>query len=637
MTSSSSLDRFPDELIRHILLYVSPEDNVLNIQPVSRRFYHIANEPLLWRYLCRNSFTFWNPEHCFFTKLSDPRPTTIEWKKLWLRRKRQNHLIKRLLDEILTTRYHQLRNLQHICHFGYDAKDFLLEQCHVDESHDDVLARRYYANSALDSIHRGMAVEVWSKCYETGTDPYSGLDRALGAFDLFVLHDQPQDLEYILSTLDTLAQRFMLEHPEHKIMSTRQKALALNRWLRAQNLMGMENETVNYHNLRNCLLGHALSDDEHPSLPIISSAIFASVAERLGMSSACCAFPSHVHASVKAPPGMTLDGDVEEDPKAEPETMYLNPYKWDGEVTLDELRRALVELGWTQGSEVFLRASPVPIIVLRTAANIKAATSRIQNLADRSGEPIEVEAKRLRAGHPDINVEAAKYASMWAELMVKPVSSVHWDHNLETFLHSFAMSWGEDAWIVRKYLLPMYEQFVASQPHVRNRAGWENVREILNMLDNLDRREAVVTRRYTQEMQERVRYRIGQVFRHKRYGWIGIINGWAAGSAGLPVPHYLDGYEDEVQSPTTSPRSSGDRLHSEGQLRPQLARVFYTCMSSKRPRIDRLRVAQNSIEIITDPNLIPESLKFLAGKYFKRFDRKTCTFVSNIKESYPDD
>ncbi|KAJ4421518.1 hypothetical protein N0V85_000168 [Neurospora sp. IMI 360204] len=636
--TSSSLDRFPDELIRHILLYVSPEDNVLNIQPVSRRFYHIANEPLLWRYLCRNAFTFWRPEHYFFAKLSDPRPTTIEWKKLWLRRKGQNHLIKRLLDEILTTRYHQLKNIQRICRFGYDAKDFLLEQCHVDESHDDVLARRYYANSALDSIHRGMAVEVWSKCYETGTDPYSGLDRALGAFDLFVLHDQPQDLEYILSTLDTLAHRFMLEHPEHEIMSTRQKALALNRWLRAQNLMGMENEIVNYHNLRNCLLGHALSDDEHPSLPIISSAIFASVAERLGMSSACCAFPSHVHASVKAPPGMTLDGDVEEDPKAEPETMYLNPYKWDGEVTLDELRRALVELGWTQGSEVFLRASPVPIIILRTAANIKAATSRIQNLADRSGEPIEVEAKRLRAGHPDINVEAAKYASMWAELMVKPVSSVHWDHSLEAFLHSFAMSWGEDAWIVRKYLLPLYEQFAASQPHVRNRAGWENVREILNMLDNLDRREAVVTRRWTQEMQERVRYRIGQVFRHKRYGWIGIINGWAAGSAGLPVPHYLDGYEDEVQSPTTSPRSSGDRLHSEGLgLRPQLARVFYTCMSSKRPRIDRLRVAQNSIEIITDPNLIPESLKFLAGKYFKRFDKETCTFISNIKESYPDD
>ena len=45
-----------------------------------------------------------------------------------------------------------------------------------------------------------MAVEVWSKCYETGTDAYSGLDRALGAFDMFVLHDQPYDLEYVCRT-----------------------------------------------------------------------------------------------------------------------------------------------------------------------------------------------------------------------------------------------------------------------------------------------------------------------------------------------------------------------------------------------------------------------------------------------------
>lgn len=26
-----------------------------------------------------------------------------------------------------------------------------------------------------------------------------------------------------------------------------------------------------------------------------------------------------------------------------------------------------------------------------------------------------------------------------------------------------------------------------------------------------------------------------------------------------------------------------------------------------------------------------------AGKFFKRFDRKTCKFVSNIKEFFPDD
>jgi len=57
----------------------------------------------------------------------------------------------------------------------------------------------------------------------------------------------------------------------------------------------------------------------------------------------------------------------------------------------------------------------------------------------------------------------------------------------------------------------------------------------------------------------------------------------------------------------------------------------------RRPSVDRLRVDQKNIEIITDPSLIPDELYFLAGKFFKRFDRETCTFVSNIKEVYPDD
>ncbi len=53
--------------------------------------------------------------------------------------------------------------------------------------------------------------------------------------------------------------------------------------------------------------------------------------------------------------------------------------------------------------------------------------------------------------------------------------------------------------------------------------------------------------------------------------------------------------------------------------------------------MDRVRVAQDSIEIVTDPSLIPESLFHQAGKFFKRFDAKTCTFVSNMREMYPDD
>jgi len=48
-------------------------------------------------------------------------------------------------------------------------------------------------------------------------------------------------------------------------------------------------------------------------------------------------------------------------------------------------------------------------------------------------------------------------------------------------------------------------------------------------------------------------------------------------------------------------------------------------------------VVQSNVEIITDPSLIPEVLFFVAGKFFKRFDAETCTFVSNIREFFPDD
>lgn len=43
------------------------------------------------------------------------------------------------------------------------------------------------------------------------------------------------------------------------------------------------------------------------------------------------------------------------------------------------------------------------------------------------------------------------------------------------------------------------------------------------------------------------------------------------------------------------------------------------------------------MELVTDPALVDEDPFVYAGKFFKRFDRDTCEFVSNIKEQFPDD
>ncbi|KAK0713803.1 hypothetical protein B0T26DRAFT_833498 [Lasiosphaeria miniovina] len=678
-----SLDIFPDEIIRHVLLFVSPEDTLQSIQLLSRRFYHIGNEALLWKSHCQNSFNYWHPDHRLSTKLA-ARASSVKWKELWITRKRKNTKVALLLDGILATKVGQLSKLKQICLLGYDAKDYLLEQCHTDDSADDVLARstpargfldliygslwyslanlevrgskhernletlchpvtfplpgehlvtnmcfiRYYADSVLDSIHRGIAVEVWAE-YQGAPLSARGLDRALGAFDMFVLHDQPQDLEYISESFDRLAREFRQENPRCEEMPTRQRALSLVQWLRANNLTSMDSPERNYRNLRNCFIGQALSDEAHPSLPIISSAIFCCVAERLGMTSSCCAFPSHVHAAVFAPPGMNLDGAEEENPNKELETMYLDPYSSDYEVTPSDLRSRLVEFGWTLGADAFLKPSPVSIIVQRTAQNIKATYTEVQTLADREDDIVrDVEMKRLRTGHPDLNLETAAYAAVWAELMMKQTTALHWDNNLESFLNRFALSWSEDAWIVEKYLAPLYDRFVRSQPNPRPRVGWENVREILGMLKNLDNRLPTVSRRYTEEIHSRVLYKIGQVFRHKRYQYVGVINGWAAnGTASLPTPHHLVDEDPEEEGEA----SGVDDPTQRARIR---SKTYYTCL---RPTIDRLRVDQDNIEIITDPSLIPNALFYLAGKFFKKFNSSTCTFISNIKEYYPDD
>jgi hypothetical protein len=55
---------------------------------------------------------------------------------------------------------------------------------------------RYYANAALGSIHRGIAVEVWSQYQDTPLSTRH-LDQALGAFDMFVLYDQKEDIDWV--------------------------------------------------------------------------------------------------------------------------------------------------------------------------------------------------------------------------------------------------------------------------------------------------------------------------------------------------------------------------------------------------------------------------------------------------------
>ena len=206
---SSLLETLPDELVQHLLHYVPPEDILQNFSLLSKRLHRVAQEPLLWRYYCRTTFKYWNSDHRLGEKLRRP-VHHVDWKALFLLRLRRNARAAVLLDGIVESRVLRLQKMEQICRFGYDVKDFLLAQCRVDESADDVLARRHYSCTVLDSIHRGLAIDEWANyqrheaqhfnekiSYREQLNCGMRLERALGGFDMFMLHDNEGDLDEV--------------------------------------------------------------------------------------------------------------------------------------------------------------------------------------------------------------------------------------------------------------------------------------------------------------------------------------------------------------------------------------------------------------------------------------------------------
>lgn len=347
-------------------------------------------------------------------------------------------------------------------------------------------------------------------------------------------------------------------------------ALALVHWLRKNKLTGMDDPERNYRNIRNCLIGEAIQGDDHPSLPLISSAIFCCVAERLGLVASCCAVPTHVHVNVHSPPGMTLDGKPRKlEAKTDDVRMYLDPYSTDEEVTTEAMRLKIATLGFGGIYEAEVADTTTIMIIHRNSNNILATWSYLREIGLEGNNGLAADVKRLRFGDPDVNMKALKYAVLWCSVLTTPLTRLEWGDYLAGFLPSFAGYYSEDMWLVRKVLAQMDAGHTLY--NLRPRDGLESVDGTLRILRNLDQRRQTCNRRYAAEVHGNVLYKIGQVFRHKRYGYLGIINGWdPEGTGTLPVPHGVD--VDEI----------GEFLENVDVTQRDIGKgnkgTFYTCL-----------------------------------------------------------
>ncbi|KAI1773755.1 hypothetical protein F4818DRAFT_421656 [Hypoxylon cercidicola] len=634
------IDSLPDEIVHHILLYVSPEETLSKIALLSKRFNRVAQEPLLWRFYCKASFKYWDSGHRFKERLAGNVRDT-DWKRLFLVRLARNACIAHLVDGIITSRVGRLQKIEQVCQYGYDAKDYLLGQCQVPDSTEDVLARRYYSCSVLDSIHRSLAIEEWAK-YQKYAARYLGedtpnserlncgmrLERALGAFDMFMLHDSVGDMDEITELLDDIAARFRSTHADLDQMATREKALSLARWLHFNNMTGLSDPTEQtYRYLRNCLIGRALRDEHHPSLPIISSAIYSAIASRLGIEAYPCALPSHVHATVLSPPGVSLDGrPLPEEQSRHQENMFLDPYGSNEEVPLDYISSFLSRLGYYTGHENMLNPTATDLIVMRTAQNIRASFTSFRTNERPLSQLIPM--IELNRGDWARNLQPALYSMIWASIMMVPVlpenDEIRWDwqQDVRDLLVCFFEHFPEDAWLVEKYVCPMYDTFAAPS---RRQNDWQlpskRVRDQIREIQRLDRTANPPRRRSELAKEFKVKYRVGQVFKHRRYEYNGLILGWTVEGGST--------WDDNPISPTSRPWST-------------LSQPYYRCMVGTDGS-DHHVISEENIEVMElrgGPEVLPPEIKDLmpmAGKFFKRWDGEQGVFVSNVKESFPED
>lgn len=310
--------------------------------------------------------------------------------------------------------------------------------------------------------------------------------------------------------LDDTAANFRASTPDFESFSTKEKALALNRWLRAQNLTGVQNAARDYRNLRNCLIGQALRHPDHESIPIISSAIFACVARRLGLLAGCCGFPTHVHAVVALP--------GEEVPR-----MYLDPFGNDDEVLEQDLRSILRRFRWPIGAEA-LEIMPDASIVTRIAGNINETNNMVYGRrAIRDGDPTNHDYTQLIEGHGWPVMSACQYAGLWSKLLLSQPAQLEWLTDLEELFDHMIRTFPEDCWLVERYLMPIYDTLGP----IPNGNLYLESRQALGTIRRSDQELGPVCPR-VQDEQNAALYRVGDVFKHRRYEYFGIITGWSS-------------------------------------------------------------------------------------------------------------
>ncbi|OAP58645.1 hypothetical protein AYL99_07735 [Fonsecaea erecta] len=591
---NSPITQLPNEVIQAIFSYLPFDGNVALAQ-TCRRLADAAQEPLLWKKYCQDSFRWWDRRHGHADKIRDG--SFLGWKDMFMRRHRTSRTTRQALDRIISEEIGRLDSMKIILEAGYDAKDELFNMFWNAPSSPNNLAQAYWSHAALGCVQRLLAVEEWTAIRAAGHGE-NAVERALSAFDMFILAERPEgDMSDIVARLDSYVVSVREAHPHIDELSPRNRASVVAEHLLQNKWVGIQ-DGRHYHSLDHMFLGVSLFSTNRNSVPLISAVIFCYVARHFNLRADACSYPFHVHAVVQPPPGFDLDGQplpasASEEP-SDLTHLYMDPFHNSEPIfrsTLEAQVKFITPGATATQTAAYLSPASARDLAVRNAHNILSSPSHDPD------SPL----------YP-IQANLAAYASLFALVVLAshPVwHPAHLRQHLAVLTQHFLEYFDLDIHLFETHVLPLTYTLPDSRAY----------RDLISRLKESDH-EPRPPKYRSDPRNSSVKYGIGQVFTHRRRGYLGVIYGW-------------DPYCRMQEQWITL--NQVDRLPN-GRHQP-----FYNVLVEDA---STRYVAEENVVLLSAAEATEDRISafpFEIGKWFKRFDRETGRFVSNVREEYPED
>ena len=495
-----TLTSLPNEIIIRIFNFLDSPYDLGALDTTSRKLNECSNDQLLWRHL-----------HSRY-RFSKPRSRIDNWKSALARRRDSDRNLDICLGRLVDSSEGRFRQFESIWDEGLDVKDRLL--WHINTAKDDEgkgLAQRWWAKAALSGLHRRMAIDTWSKLARGEDIP---LEKALGAFDVFVRDGEAGEPDDLSQKLDELAAGFRDATPTYKKLSTRELALALAQYLNARSFYSVPMGHTDYYDIRNNFIGMALERPENKGIPLIYVSTYCVIAQRLGLDAHLCAFPTHVYAIIYPPEGKDLNGKTLKF-AGEREALYIDAYKqFDHEASIDTLREELIEL------EVPRRERDPFFVPTATIDIIRRCCRNITNCIQYE----RVDNRHTATEYQSMDHDSVTYLVLWATIIAgepEPFRSFPRRYGQVSLLRNqIELNYAWDVGLFEDLIIPM---FVG---HVEQRS--------LEQLVAACRLEDVTPptpMSRSAAINEEVKYKIGTFFKHRRYHYEATVIGWDSACA----------------------------------------------------------------------------------------------------------